>query len=243
MEIPRPGVRSAFTLTELLVLIVSIGILAALLFPAISRSKRRAWQIQYIGNLHQLGLGMQNFVADNKAYPSVFTDKNGRNPGTWIGQLERGGFDISKPKRKFFTEGVWRCPSARWTGNWPANMIPICYGYNAYGLGNLTNSFALGGRYIPNPFSFAPLSESEVVNPSDMMAMGDAFHGGIFFTRETRIANSKTAYSRHQGNANVVFCDGHVDSPTLQFLFADTSNTALSRWNHDHRPHRELLAP
>ena len=43
--------------------------------------------------------------------------------------------------------------------------------------------------------------------------------------------------------ANVVFCDGHVESPTLQFLFADTSDAALSRWNRDHQPHRERLAP
>jgi prepilin-type processing-associated H-X9-DG protein len=43
--------------------------------------------------------------------------------------------------------------------------------------------------------------------------------------------------------ANVVFCDGHVESPTLQFLFADTSDDALSRWNRDHQPHRERLAP
>jgi prepilin-type processing-associated H-X9-DG protein len=45
------------------------------------------------------------------------------------------------------------------------------------------------------------------------------------------------------GKANVVFCDGHVESPPLQFLFADTSDAALSRWNRDHQPHRERLAP
>jgi hypothetical protein len=35
--------------------------------------------------------------------------------------------------------------------------------------------------------------------------------------------------------------DGHIESPTLQFLFADTSDAALSRWNRDHQPHRERL--
>ncbi len=51
------------------------------------------------------------------------------------------------------------------------------------------------------------------------------------------------ATSRHQGKANVVFCDGHVESPTLQFLFEDTSAAALVRWNRDHLPHREKLSP
>ncbi|MGA9779344.1 MAG: prepilin-type N-terminal cleavage/methylation domain-containing protein [Limisphaerales bacterium] len=243
MKFPQPRVQAAFTLVELLVVIAIIAILAALLLPVISLSKKRAQQIQCVNNLRQLALGIQNFVADNHAYPSIFGGTNSDNPGIWITQLERGGFDISKPKRKFFAEGVWRCPSARWTGNWPTNTTPACYGYNAYGLGSLTNSLGLGGRYIPSPFSFAPLNESEVANPSDMMAMGDGFSGGMFFVRLTFIANSKRAYSRHQGKANVAFCDGHVDSPTLQFLFADSSDAALSRWNRDHQPHRERLVP
>jgi prepilin-type processing-associated H-X9-DG protein len=49
--------------------------------------------------------------------------------------------------------------------------------------------------------------------------------------------------ARHQGKANVMFCDGHVESPTLQFLFEDTSDAALVRWNRDHLPHREKLSP
>ncbi|MEI2723604.1 MAG: H-X9-DG-CTERM domain-containing protein [Verrucomicrobiota bacterium] len=48
---------------------------------------------------------------------------------------------------------------------------------------------------------------------------------------------------RHQGKANVVFCDGHVESPTLKYLFEDTGDVALARWNRDHLPHRERLSP
>jgi prepilin-type processing-associated H-X9-DG protein len=36
------------------------------------------------------------------------------------------------------------------------------------------------------------------------------------------------------GKANAVFCDSHVKSPTLQFLFEDTSDAALARWKRDH---------
>jgi hypothetical protein len=38
------------------------------------------------------------------------------------------------------------------------------------------------------------------------------------------------------------FCDSQVELPTLKFLFADTSDAALRRWNRDHQPHRERLA-
>jgi prepilin-type processing-associated H-X9-DG protein len=62
----------------------------------------------------------------------------------------------------------------------------------------------------------------------------------FIYYRRLRYGNTLT---RHQGKANVVFCDGHVESPTLQFLFEDTSDAALSRWNRDHLPHREKLSP
>jgi hypothetical protein len=32
-------------------------------------------------------------------------------------------------------------------------------------------------------------------------------------------------------------------SPALKFHFEDASDEALSRWNRDHRPHREKLTP
>jgi len=47
----------AFTFIELLIVIAVFGVLAALLLPAISRSKGKAQQIQCVSNLHQLGLG------------------------------------------------------------------------------------------------------------------------------------------------------------------------------------------
>ena len=85
-----------------------------------------------------------------------------------------------------------------------------------------------------------PVAESEVVVPSDMMAIGES--DGMDFGRSESY-NFKHKILRHQNQSNVVFCDGHVESPTLQFLFEDTSDAALVRWNRDHLPHREALSP
>ena len=87
-----------------------------------------------------------------------------------------------------------------------------------------------------------------------MMAIGDGLIGNSHFIEDGTpelwrtftydpFGGTKRAYARHQGKANVVFCDGHVESPMLQFLFEDTSDDALSRWNRDHLPHREKLSP
>jgi len=77
------------------------------------------------------------------------------------------------------------------------------------------------------------------------MAIGDSFDGTIVLSHAnlTQLEKYGNTLARHQGKANVVFCDGHVESPTLQFLFEDASDEALSRWNRDHQPHREKLSP
>jgi prepilin-type N-terminal cleavage/methylation domain-containing protein len=57
-----------FTLIELLVVVAIIGILAAMLLPALSRSKSRACAATDINNCRQSMLGMSMYVLDNSDY-------------------------------------------------------------------------------------------------------------------------------------------------------------------------------
>lgn len=92
---------------------------------------------------------------------------------------------------------------------------------------------------------FRPIAESEVAVPADMMAIGDSFDGSTVFMRRSVgvLEQFGNILTRHAGKSNVLFCDGHVESPTLTFLFEDTSDAALRRWNRDNLPHRDPLSP
>jgi type II secretory pathway pseudopilin PulG len=115
------------------VVIGVIGILAALLLPTFGHAKSKAHQIQCVSNLRQFGIGLQGFVTDNHTYPKLSGGTNSDQPYGWMYQLEHGGFDVSKPKKGYWTEGVWKCPSARWNMANPPMTPTFCYSYNAYG--------------------------------------------------------------------------------------------------------------
>ena len=97
--------RKGFTLIELLVVIAIIGILAAILLPALARAKTKAQSIQCTSNLKQIGLANFMYANDNGNTLPYNITANCIGPGTIgrtveAGEKDKGVLDTQAIRRK-----------------------------------------------------------------------------------------------------------------------------------------------
>jgi len=135
----------AFTLIELLVVVAILGLLAAILLPALSRAKHKALAVPCLNHLKQWGLATHLFAADN----NDFLPKDGSPNGTsldegWYNDLPRV---LGLPSYRAMPwrtnasidpgRSLWICPAnlRRSNGN---NLFHYCLNehVNGSGVGN-----------------------------------------------------------------------------------------------------------
>jgi prepilin-type processing-associated H-X9-DG protein/prepilin-type N-terminal cleavage/methylation domain-containing protein len=251
------GHQGAFTLVELLLCLAIIATLAALTAMALTRANVKAKQVRCLGNLRQHGIALAMFLGEKNSYP-LFLNLAQRFPdhgySLWDALSTRGlgpfPTDLRAPNSVYF------CPAfiEQLKADSRLDNLGAIYGYNVDGLnGGGTNlPLGLGLSWNAGSQSYNPVNESQIVAPSRMLAMGDGVTGwnntyqdSAGLARQSwaqdHVGSTGRVTRRHGGKLNVLFCDGHVTGESLQFLFRDTSEPALSSWNRDNQPHAERV--
>lgn len=232
--------RSAFTLVELLVVIAIIGILVALLLPAVQAAREAARRMQCKNNLKQIGLAVLNYESTYQRLPAsavvdLSVTETGNN-GSWgvhgriLHYLEQSNLyenvDINVAwDYQEAIDGVgvptYQCPSDPGTreirdpGSGKVRLVPTSYGFN------------LGSWFVFDPHSRK--GGEGAFFPNSHLRLAE-FHDGTSNTVLAAEVKAWQPYVRNGGPSTTVIPGDAAAAAVVAASGAQFKSTGHTEW-------------
>jgi prepilin-type N-terminal cleavage/methylation domain-containing protein/prepilin-type processing-associated H-X9-DG protein len=224
-----------FTLIELLVVIAIIAILAAMLLPALSRSKTQAQSIQCISNMKQLTLCWHLYSGDNRdqLIPNWISQNTGHSaPEAWIqgvvSSLPGATNVVDIQSCRLFpynnSLGIYKCPgmtSAKAPAGVPENILVRSYSMSPRMNSSDGTESSTGGpvfdlqAWFPEYPMFKVMTGILKPSPSVAFVFLDesrtTIDDGVYYSSLDEAGWLDIPSARHSSGCSFSFADGHAE--------------------------------
>lgn len=231
--------KKGTTIIEVLVVSGIIGILLALIAPAIIQARATTRSLTCQNNLRQLGIATSQYLDAHQMFPPLYLATP--NEHVWwccAFILRDQSYDGTQGHLSEFLQsptGKLACPAASSEIEKRLGGQSGFYGYNYRGLSPIT--------YLPDGrMSWSPRRLREIQSPSKTVCLADSatiwqdwVPGPVVLIEFAKIEppseRTATVHFRHQLVANVIFVDGHAERFSMPAIQIDTFGEQSEKHN------------